>query len=322
MVSAQIAPGIHRIELPLGTRLNCVYLIEGEKSVLLFDTGIAGQLQDYLLPYMEEIGRSPEEISQVVISHCDIDHWGGSADARAIATQAILTCHRDDRDLIENTELTIAKRYQEFLDDHGIGWSEEFRDVLRMRARPDTIDVSLLGGERIDLGNRVVEVVHVPGHSSGHLAVWDFSTRALIIADAALGNSVYDLAGEPAMPPNYRHPTDYRRTCALLFSYRPEWLLTSHFPVMGREGAADFLRLSLDYCDFVEQSLLIALDGRSRSTLELIEELQPSLGPWEAGTTDFGVASMLVGHLEELLEQGVVKTGRLSDTHRVFWSIA
>ena len=310
-MTGAVAPGIHRIELPLGNRRNAIYLVEGAESLLLFDTGVTGQLAEYLPPYLASIGRDADEIGYVVVSHCDIDHWGGSGDARSVAPRAVVWCHRDDRALIESTDLTIAARYQEFVDDHGIGWDEEFRTLLRERANPTRVDAGLVGGEKVDLGSRTVEILHLPGHSSGHLGLWDATSRALVVADAVLGDSMLDLDGVPSSPPNYRQPAAYRRSCELLSGFDADWLLTAHFPVMGRDDAARFLSTSTVYPDLVERALVDELrHGGSRTTVELIGALQSSLGPWTKGAVDFGVASMLVGHLEEHLAAGRVAISR------------
>ena len=309
-MTGPIAPGLHLIEVPLGTRRNSVYVIEGAESLLLFDTGIAGQLDEFLLPYLASIGRTPAEISHVVVSHCDIDHWGGTADARRLAPQARILAHPADGELIGHTELTIAERYQEFVRDHGIGWNAEFVELLHVRSNPAELDGHLTGGERIDLGGRVVEVLHVPGHSRGHLALWDLTASALVVADALLGDGVPDYGGLPALPPNYRYPAPYLATGALLASYDADWLLTSHFAPKRPPEAARFIATSAAYCELVGRLLLDELAPVPTTVAELVRALQHRLGPWPEGEVDFGVASMLVGHLEEAVAAGTVTPER------------
>ena len=309
-MTGAIADGLHLIEVPLGTRRNSIYLIEGSDSLLLFDTGVAGQLEQYLLPYLAGIGRSVTEISHVIVSHCDIDHWGGTADARRLAPQAQLLAHADDAVLIGHTELTIADRYQEFQYDHGIGWNADFLELLHERSSPVELDGHLEAGERIDLGGRTVEVLHVPGHSRGHLALWDLTASALIVADALLGDGVPDYAGVPALPPNYRYPAAYLATSALLASYDADWLLTAHYAPKRPPEAARFIAASAAYCELVERLLLGELAPTPATVIDLVRTLQHRLGPWPEGEVDFGVASMLVGHLEEAVIAGTVTTER------------
>ncbi len=297
-----LAPGLHLIDMPLGARRNTAYLVEGTDALLVFDTGIAGQLEQHLVPYLEGIGRTTDEIGTVVISHCDIDHWGGAADIRRLAPSARILAHERDAVLIGNTDRTLAERYQEFVAEHGIGWSDEFLALQHERSAPVSVDELVDDGHVIDLGGRVIELLHVPGHSAGHLALWDETTLSLLIADALLGDGVPDFAGHPAMPPNYRYPADYLATCERLGAYGAELLLSAHFAPRRGSDVARFVADSARYAAFVEGELLGALAGmRSATTLELVRVLQSALGPWPEGEVDFGVASMLVGHLEELV---------------------
>ena len=153
-MTGMLAPGLHLIELPLGTRRNTAYLIEGADSLLVFDTGTAGQLEQHLVPYLAEIGRSPDEIGTVVVSHCDIDHWGGAADIRRIAPGASILAHERDAALIGDTDRTVAERYQEFVAEHGIGWGREFLALQHDRAAPVTVDLLVDDGHLVDLGGR------------------------------------------------------------------------------------------------------------------------------------------------------------------------
>ncbi|MDQ0895143.1 MBL fold metallo-hydrolase [Agromyces ramosus] len=317
----EIAPGVHRIEVPLGVRRNSVHLVVGVDSVLLFDAGIAGQMPDVLASALAHVGRSLDDLSHVVFSHCDIDHWGGAGDVRELAPMAMFASHRDEQALVEDTEVALARRYQEFAADHGVGWDEEFHDLQRSRARPVPMDAALSGGERIDLGGRIVEVLHVPGHSRGHLAVWDVTTRTLLVGDAVLGDSVFDLENRLVMPPNYRYPSDYRATCARLAGLEPEWLLAAHFPAMGRDEARRFLRSSIEYSEVVEAALRDALaTAICASTLELVRTMQSKLGPWPVPLGDFGLAAMLIGHLEEWVADGRAEQSRTA-AGRVEWAL-
>jgi glyoxylase-like metal-dependent hydrolase (beta-lactamase superfamily II) len=305
--------------VPLGMRHNSVHLVVGESSVLLFDAGIAGQMPTVLARALAHVGRSLDDLSHVVLSHCDIDHWGGAGDVRDLAPMAMFASHRDEQALVEDTEVALVRRYQEFAADHGVGWDEEFHDLQRGRARPVPMDAALSGGERIDLGGRVIEVLHVPGHSRGHLAVWDAATRTLLVGDAVLGDSVFDLEGRLVMPPNYRSPSDYRATCARLAALEPEWLLAAHFPVMARDEARHFLRVSVEYSEIVEAALRDALATADRaSTLELVRTMQSRLGPWPEPLGDFGLAAMLIGHLEEWVAAGRAEQAR-NAAGRIEW---
>ena len=62
----EVAPGIHRIEAPLGDRFVAMHLLIGDECALLFDTGMDRTPYDYMLPYLDQIG-VPAETLVVVI---------------------------------------------------------------------------------------------------------------------------------------------------------------------------------------------------------------------------------------------------------------
>ena len=74
----EILPGIHRIESDLGVRFMCQYLLTGEDHTVLVDTGLAGTPEEVIIPYLEGVGLSLEDIDEVIISHADVDHCGGN----------------------------------------------------------------------------------------------------------------------------------------------------------------------------------------------------------------------------------------------------
>jgi len=131
----EIAPGIHRVETPLGDRFVCMYLLVGDDCTLLIDTGIAGMPQDILLPYMAQANLDPGKLRYVLISHIDFDHTGGNSDVRELAPDAIMMCHELDRPMVDDVEAMITGRYSAYNADHGIDETPETKAEMRQLAR-------------------------------------------------------------------------------------------------------------------------------------------------------------------------------------------
>lgn len=64
--------------------------------------------------------------------------------------------------------------------DH-IGGHKYYPDFYAHEAELDWLD----GGEHIRLGDRVIEVIHTPGHSPGHMCFWEEKTGYLFTGDLA-----------------------------------------------------------------------------------------------------------------------------------------
>ncbi len=308
----EVAPGIHRLEAPLGERFVCLFLLVGDECTLLIDTGMDDTPRHYLAPYLDAIGVAPGKIRYVLNTHADFDHTAGNASVKELAPGAIFMCHHLDQAMAEDIERMIGDRYDEFKADHGMATSEEDKEFIRSSARHVPIDLALAGGEQIRLGRDwQVEVLHTPGHSRGHLTVNDPRSQTLIIADATLFNAVLQKDGQPAFPPTYRYVDTYVGSMNRFMGMQVDTLLTSHYPVYTGAGIAEFLGESRAYVDRVDQALRdeLAAAGMPRTMKELIEVLGPKLGEWpEAGHAY--LVFPLQGHLERLVHYGQVETGR------------
>ncbi len=302
-----LRPGLHRIQAPLGERFIAMYLLEGPDGALLFDTGTTESVEGTLLPYLAHIGFDLDRLRWVISSHCDFDHTGGNAALRAAAPQAEFLAGRADVTMTEDIEALIDGRYGEFAEADGFDDPPETTAFVRASTGLTSVDRALSGGERFDLGDRTIEVLHAPGHSPGHLALWDATHSALIISDAVLGETVPTATGDPAFPPTYRDTADYVRTIRTLREYDAQLLLTAHYPIYEGDTARAFLDESLAYTEHIDAVISRALQDAAAplTTLELIRQTAPSLGPWPEDAADYLIFP-LTGNLERLVARGSV----------------
>jgi glyoxylase-like metal-dependent hydrolase (beta-lactamase superfamily II) len=318
----EVAPNIHRLEVPLGNRFVCVFLLVGSEGVLVLDTGMDDTPAQHIAPYLKELDIPAERIRYVINSHADIDHTGGNMSLREIAPKAIFMCHKLDRSMVEDLELMIAARYSQFAADHDIDDSQETKDWMRANARHSPIDLGLSGGETVHLGNGWhVEILFTPGHTRGHITVYEPRSQTALIADAALWNSILTEDGRPAFPPTYRYVDTYIGSIQMLQSLPVDILLTGHYPVYRDETVVEFLSESRAYVDRVDRALAELLRSKKESyTLrELIAALKAKLGDWPDGAEvllDFPLA----GHLERLVQYRIVRTGRRDKLLTYTWA--
>lgn len=106
-----------------------------------------------------------------------------------------------------------------------------------VRAAPATRIVE--DGNVIDLGNRVLEIVHTPGHSPGGIALWESATGTLFSGDI-----VYD---GPLIEDTYHaNAEDYLRSMKRLLELPVRTVHGGHFPSYGRERHHEIIRAWLD----------------------------------------------------------------------------
>ena len=285
----EILPGIHRIQSDLGFRFMCQYLLVGEDRTVLVDTGIAGTPEGVIIPYLEEIGLSLEDIDEVIISHADVDHCGGNSALKERHPSLWFSCGEPDRAYIETNQVMLGEIYR-WSEPYGFGPDEDSLDSIRRDLGSDSpIDAGLRGGETMRLGpGRRIEILHLPGHTLGHLGIWDPKYNAAIIIDAALETGIYDREGNRLIPPRYFDATQYQSTIRKLQTLRPEHLLTAHYPPMQGEEALDFLDRSLNFTVQVHRVVKEGIGDGTTDLWELTKRADAELGPYPEFMTELG----------------------------------
>lgn len=164
------------------------------------------------------------------------------------------------------------------------------RAELRALCGPDCpVDYGLRGGETISLaGDWRVEVLHLPGHTLGHIGIWDERNRAAIVIDAVLERGVYANDGALLIPPRIYDLDGYRSTIRRLRELEPELLLTAHYPVMEAAAARDFLDRSLAFTYDVEGAVREEIAAGTRTLWALTQAIDQRLGPYPEFMAELG----------------------------------
>lgn len=251
-----VAPGVDRIESRLGSRRLAQWLLRGSERTLLVDSGVAGTVRDVLAPALAQLGYGIERVTDVLLTHADVDHYGGNAELRALAPAARLRAHPLDRPLIESWAAIAAARYG-WYRAHGLDYDAATWRWLQDAAGPDTrLDGEVADGERIELGGLTLKLLHLPGHSRGHVGLWHAASGTAIVADAVMGRGFETAEGAPAGPPPYVDLAAYRATIARLRALAPARLETSHFAPLTGAAVGRFLDRSERLTEDLERALV------------------------------------------------------------------
>ncbi|WP_028067592.1 MBL fold metallo-hydrolase [Solirubrobacter soli] len=268
----EVATGIHRVESDLGPRFMAQYVLTGTARTVLVDTGLASTPDPVLVPALSQLGRAPD---LVITSHADVDHCGGNSAVRARFAGARFACHAADRAWIENPAAMLAGNYL-WYGHYGFGPGAQDRAFLEAELGGDTpVDDELSDGDVLDLGDGwTLEVLHLPGHTPGHLGLWDPRSRSLVLIDAILDRGIRDRAGRLLIPPRIYDTVAYEATISRVEALSAERLLTAHFPVDVEVGA--FLERSRAWNEHVAEAVREG-DGDLRS---LTDQVNARLGPY------------------------------------------
>jgi glyoxylase-like metal-dependent hydrolase (beta-lactamase superfamily II) len=299
----EIAPGIHRIESVLGPRPFSQYLVRGERT-LLVDTGIKETPGDVILPFLGDAGVDPAALDLVLLSHADVDHFGGNEAVRAVAPRALFCAHAVDVPWISDRERILRERYG-WYTAHGIGYPPDTAAWLRDAMGADVpIDVALTGGEAIRLGaDLTVHVLHLPGHSGGHVGLWEPRSRTAIVQDAVMAKGLLDTEGRVIHPSPYFDAAAYDASARLLMSLEPERLLTAHYPVIEGTDVDRFLDDTVEFVREAREAVEeILLEERELTLARTLELADARLGPFTSMPNE--LAGPLRTHLRELVAAG------------------
>lgn len=236
-----IAPGIHRIPLPLpmdGLRAVNVYAIEDDDGLVLIDGGWA--IDESLVELeraLRSIGAGLGDIRRLLVTHMHRDHFTQAISIRrAVGSHVALgSGERISLESVLAGHPGLIHAQADRLRRHGAA-----RLVARLDEVPAEIASAMsfyeqpdewLESGRIELRTLALDAVHTPGHTRGHL-VFHAPDRGLLFAgDHVLPNITPSIGFEPERP---AHPlSDYLGSLARILALPDATLLPAHGPAGG-----------------------------------------------------------------------------------------
>jgi len=173
MFTREIIPGFYQMTFRYANMFLAV-----EKSLTLIDTGFRGSMPG-VFEFIRRLGRQPEEIGLVILTHNHLDHTGGLEELRRAVPVPRVAAHWADLFMPDGQIPYPAGGYV------GMALRSPLLRPLKRRLVLDKseVNVRLEGGEVFDvLGG--LQVVPTPGHTAGSISLYSASHRLLIVADA------------------------------------------------------------------------------------------------------------------------------------------
>jgi glyoxylase-like metal-dependent hydrolase (beta-lactamase superfamily II) len=199
--------------------------VRGRDRDLLIDSGMG------LRPLRREVALLTEKPIVALASHTHIDHIGAHHEFEDCAV------HRAEAEILAHPtrHATIADKY--LTDEMFEGAVPEGYASDRYEVKGARATILLAEGDVIDLGDRHFEVIHLPGHSPGSVALFERATGILFS-----GDTVYD---GPLIDDFYHSVVeDYVRSMERLKALPVRTVHAGHFASFGRER---LMELTADY---------------------------------------------------------------------------
>src|SRR5438270_6065354 len=271
----EVARGIHEVSLPIPWEeemVNC-YLFNQGSQIDLLDCGIqSDESVAALWSAIREVGGPDAKLRRLVITHIHPDHFGAAGVLKE-KTGVELYMHRLEVPMVHPRYLELDQLVADVgrhLRHHGV--PEPVASVLQnasraMRefVRPGEPDVQLDGAETIELGGRRLRVEWTPGHSPGHICLFDLEDHLLFAGDQLLPDISTNIALHPQSTPNPLG--EFLESLDRLLALRPRLIMPAH----GRpfeDGAGRVARLKQHHQRRLDQ-IEAALRGQELTAWEV-----------------------------------------------------
>jgi glyoxylase-like metal-dependent hydrolase (beta-lactamase superfamily II) len=170
-----------------------IFIIPDENGFSLIDIGCGGLPGiEHLVSGLSHWGLRLQQLHTIILSHAHPDHMGAMAWILKKTRPKIYVHHLDVEsalvpDNLQDTfDIPLAQKLWAAFE---LGDDFQSFDLLRyfedtgcaMSAAKQIEEIH--GGDILNLGNFVFEVIHTPGHSPGHIALFEKSKRILLPGD-------------------------------------------------------------------------------------------------------------------------------------------
>jgi glyoxylase-like metal-dependent hydrolase (beta-lactamase superfamily II) len=237
----EIYPSVHQIDVPSSAgRIVTLYLLLGERPILV-DSGWIDSPLVGVKPYMESIGRSMTSLWAVVNTHAHADHCAGNQQLKQLAPAVRIMASELERADVEDTAAAARAFFDPYrkilgdaATDGGIAWTSANNPA-------SVVDVALKDGESLRPSKDwPIEVHLAPGHTKGHLVLYDRGHKTAFIGDAVGWKGV--VAGDKITNfPPYEDVDGYLRTIQMVRSWKLQYLCTSHYSTRRGKDITTFL---------------------------------------------------------------------------------
>ena len=225
--------------------LDAIHLIEDHGEVAIIDTAHNGawpQVEKALL----EIGRKPEDVKWLILTHVHLDHAGGAGLFMSKLPNATLVVHErgarhmaDPSKLYAGVEVVYGKENAKRLYGELLPVSESRIQIGKH-------------GDKLALGQRTLEILDTPGHARHHISIVDHTAQGIFSGDTfGLSYRELDVGGKafifPTTTPVNFEPEAMHASIELMRSFKPKGIYLTHYSqVTEVDKLADDLHRHID----------------------------------------------------------------------------
>jgi glyoxylase-like metal-dependent hydrolase (beta-lactamase superfamily II) len=235
----EVLPSLYRIKVPLpGSPLKATnsYVIKGIEQFLVIDTG--WNREDCMRALVSGLGECGVDLRQAdfFVTHAHADHFG-LASTLATDGARIYSSQADAADINAADAPGYWEREADFARMRGFP-EEELEKACashpgRRYRSEGHINFSILkNGDKICIGDYLFECIETPGHTEGHLCLYEPSKKILICGDHVL----VDITPNISLWSDERNPlNEYLISLDKIYDLDVELVLPGHRSIFGSQ---------------------------------------------------------------------------------------
>jgi glyoxylase-like metal-dependent hydrolase (beta-lactamase superfamily II) len=152
-----------------------------DDNMILVDAGYGGQY-DVIRDACIHEGIHFESINKIIITHQDLDHFGGLPEFLEVSKHKIeVMAHEDDKPYIQG-EKPLVRLNSNFLNSMPKDRQKIVKQMFENFV-PVDVETTLSDNQKLPFCGGI-KVIHTPGHTPGHLCLYHERSKTLIVGDA------------------------------------------------------------------------------------------------------------------------------------------
>jgi len=194
----EIFPNLYKLRIPLpipSLRYLNSYLIKAKDQCFLVDTGMCSdEAFNELCRQLAEIRIKPQNLTQILVTHFHIDHVGLISRLRKLSGAKLLVSEKEAQATRLMTSEIDLEHGMHLYEDAGIPMetidqmlgstpSHLYFEIYEELGKPSR---SLKNGDEVSIGEYSFRTVWTPGHSPGHICLYEPEQRLLMAGDHIL----------------------------------------------------------------------------------------------------------------------------------------
>jgi glyoxylase-like metal-dependent hydrolase (beta-lactamase superfamily II) len=311
---------------PLSSMNINAYLIEGTEGNMLIDSGwntpeaygaMTGELKNY--------GFTLKDISHIVITHIHPDHCGLAGKIKQLSG-ADISMNEIEAGMMNSRYVDVDGLIKETLDlllANGVPDNEaSILSKASLPARNLVVPISeykaIKGGDIISFDPFEFTVLSTPGHSPGHISLYEPHKKLLFTGDCVLPEITPNISIHPQSGDNPLG--DYFKSLEEIYNLEINFAFPGHGPAFT--GIRQIIEAIMRHHKERNNAILHAIEGNTKTAYEITQEI-----PWMVDINKgYSFMNILnrrfaimetMAHLEYLFKEG--QTGKSIENGKVVY---